>query len=160
MTKKTIFYLGAAVLLFTAFVYGSGVDAACRNGGGGHCVELAAIAQAQVPGLEFLNVGLDIGQIFARLYVFGLSLVGISALIMLVIGGIMYLTAGDSESRAKTARDYMGNAVLGLVLALLSYLILFTINPDLVGGAGWVQNLRCLQPAGAPMPAPASGFCP
>lgn len=102
----------------------------CKSGAGGYCVNLAAVT---VPGLEFLEgTPGDAGGLIARLFVFGLSLVGISALIMFVFAGVVYMTAGDSQSRVNQARSMMGNAVFGLVLALISYLILYTINPDIV----------------------------
>jgi len=98
----------------------------CRSPAGGYCFNLAGVS---VLGFE---VPEDPGELIAKLYVYGMGLVGISALIVLVAGGVLYLTAGDNESRVKQARTYMGNAVFGLVIALLSWLILYTINPDLV----------------------------
>lgn len=85
-------------------------------------------------GLEFLGItGKNTpGELFEKLFFFGLGLVGLAALIVLVFGGIMYLTAGDSADQTKRARGYMTNAIFGLVLAFLSWLILFTINPDIV----------------------------
>jgi hypothetical protein len=85
-------------------------------------------------GLEFLGIGEKTppGEIFEKIFFFGLGLVGLAALIVLVFGGMMYLTAGDSADQTKRARGYMSNAVFGLVLAFLSWLILFTINPDIV----------------------------
>lgn len=101
----------------------------CKSSAGGYCVNLAAV----VPGLEFLGeTPGDAGGLIARLFIFGLSLVGISALIMFVFAGVVYMTAGDSQSRVNQAKSFMGNAVFGLVLALISYLILYTINPDIV----------------------------
>lgn len=83
---------------------------------------------------EFLGLskGANLGDLLASLYRFALGLVGIAALAMLIVGGVMYMTAGDSQDQTKRARGYMTNAVFGLVLALLSWLVLFTINPDLV----------------------------
>src|SRR3989338_11262264 len=115
-----------AILALAQGAYAAG----CPSNAGGYCVNLAAV----YPGLEFLG-DIDIsspGELLAKIYIFGISLVGISALIMLVVGGVMYLTAIDSPGRLGQARSYMGNALLGLVLALLSWLILFTINPDLI----------------------------
>ena len=85
-------------------------------------------------GLEFLGVDKNTspGELFEKMFFFGLGLVGLAALIVLVFGGMMYLTAGDSADQTKRARGYMSNAVFGLVLAFLSWLILFTINPDIV----------------------------
>ncbi len=85
-------------------------------------------------GLEFLGITdkSTPGELFEKLFFFGLGLVGLAALIVLVFGGMMYLTASDSADQTKRARGYISNAIFGLVLAFLSWLILFTINPDIV----------------------------
>lgn len=102
----------------------------CRSEKGGYCAKMAAIAQTQ--GLENIISGTDVGDLVPGIYRFGLGLVGISALVALIVGGVMYMTAGGSQDQTKRARVWLGNAVFGLVLALLSYVILNTINPDLV----------------------------
>ena len=65
------------------------------------------------------------------IYLFGLSLVGIAALGTLVYGGFMYMLSGTVTSKDE-AKKYIWGAISGLVLALAAYLILNTINPDLV----------------------------
>lgn len=119
----------------------------CISETGGYCAKLARIGDTPrpqgflsglaqttgVPGLEFLGLGTDasLGDILTSLYIFGLALVAVSALLVLTAAGVMYITAGDNEERFKEAKKWMGNAAFGLFLALISYLILFTINPDL-----------------------------
>ena len=87
-------------------------------------------ARAQV-GLDFLNLppGAEIGDVLSRLYVYGVGLVAIIAVIMLVIGGVQYMVAGEKDP--SSAKESIRNAIWGLILALTSYLILYTINPDL-----------------------------
>lgn len=106
----------------------------CRSELKGQCVRLAAVTPVEIRGLEFLNIppGADLGDTIARIYTFGMGLVGLSALVMFIIGGVLYMTAGDSQERAGRGRKFIGNAIFGLLLALLSYLILFTVNPELV----------------------------
>lgn len=119
------------IIILSGALFLRGADAqTCRSETGGYCVKLAAIAQAQ--GLEDLIGTKDAGDIIPALYRFGLGLVGVSALVALIIGGIMYMTAGGSQDQTKRARTWIGNAFFGLALALLSFLILNTINPDLV----------------------------
>src|SRR3989338_6429640 len=65
-------------------------------------------------------------------YLLGLSLVGISALLMIVWGGIDYVVAGDSTSRVEAGRKKITNALWGIFIAGISYALLYTINPDLV----------------------------
>jgi len=65
------------------------------------------------------------------IYVLSLSLVCIAALGALVCGGFMYMLSGTVTSKDE-AKKYIWGAISGLVLALAAYLILNTINPDLV----------------------------
>ncbi len=90
----------------------------------------AGAARAQI-GLDFLNLppGAEIGDVLARLYVWSVGLVAIIAVIMLVIGGVQYMVAGEKDP--SSAKERIRNAIWGLILALTSYLILYTINPDL-----------------------------
>ncbi len=104
-----------------------------------------------VPGLEFLKLDANssLGDILIRIYTFALGLVGLSALLMLIFGGVRYATA--TESGIKQAKEWMTNALVGLALALLSWLILFVINPD------FVQKLTLkLEPI---TPTPAKPIC-
>lgn len=91
------------------------------------------MAQAQMLEELFnINSIKEPGDIIPVFYKFGLGVVGLSALGALIVGGVMYMTAGGSQDRAKRGRAWLGNGVFGLVLALLSYLILNTINPGLL----------------------------
>jgi len=67
--------------------------------------------------------------VLSRLYVYGVGVVAIAAMIMLVIGGVQYMVAGEKDP--SSAKERIRNAIWGLILALTSYLILYTINPDL-----------------------------
>ncbi len=96
----------------------------------GYCANLAASAFAV--GNSAAEAPIPIGDYIEKIYIYLLGLVGIAALIMFIIGGIMYMTARDNASQVGTAKNYLWNAVLGLVLALVSWLLLNTINPDLV----------------------------
>lgn len=54
------------------------------------------------------------------------------AVLMSVVGGIQYVASGITPSKKNEAKDRIWNAITGLVLVLTSYLILNTINPQLV----------------------------
>ncbi|TSC80308.1 MAG: histone-lysine N-methyltransferase SETD1 [Parcubacteria group bacterium Gr01-1014_29] len=56
----------------------------------------------------------------------------ILALVMFVIGGVEYVGSAGNTSLLQDAKGRITNALLGLVLALAAWLILYTINPDLV----------------------------
>jgi hypothetical protein len=54
--------------------------------------------------------------------------------VMIVVGGIMIMTAGDSSSRVATGKEIIAAAVVGLLIALLSWLIIDTIMKILTNG--------------------------
>lgn len=60
-----------------------------------------------------------------------LGLGAILAVLMLVIGGIQYMT-GEALNTKEQAREKIRNAILGLLLLFGSVLILQTINPNLL----------------------------
>lgn len=66
------------------------------------------------------------------IYQIALGIVGLTALIYIIIGGVMYMTAAGNTTQTTEAKNRIQNAILGLILALAAYLILYTINPDLV----------------------------
>lgn len=93
-----------------------------------------------VPFVEFskpvqddsgLTVGF-IGEYISGVYQFLISIVGIVAAAMILLGGYQYLTAGGSQEKVAGAKKRIVNALMGLVLVLGSYLVLFTLNPNLV----------------------------
>ena len=60
-----------------------------------------------------------------------IGLAGVLAVVMIIYGGIQYMST-DAFSGKSEAKSTIQNAFLGLGLAIASYLILNTINPDLV----------------------------
>lgn len=67
-------------------------------------------------------------QVFAYL----LSVAAFLAVIMVVIGGVQYLASGGNTSVVSDAKGRIWSAVGGLLLAVGAWLILYTINPDLI----------------------------
>lgn len=119
---------------------------------------MAAPAAAQVPGLEFLDLAPDaeIGDILVQLYVFGVAIASLAAFVMLVIGGVQYMIAGDRDPSA--AKQRIQNALWGLVLALGSWLILYVINKEQLLQVTKITPIGIigLPPPGAPA---VTGFC-
>lgn len=60
------------------------------------------------------------------------ALVIMTALISLVVGGYIYMTAGGSADRVKLAKTWIISAILGIVIALSSWIILGTISHTLI----------------------------
>lgn len=65
-------------------------------------------------------------------YRYAVTVAGLLAGVMFVVGGFQYLTAGGDASRVSKGRDRITDAVIGLALVLGAYVILLTVNPDLV----------------------------
>lgn len=70
----------------------------------------------------------------SNLYRWFLGFVAIAALLGIVIGGVMYMFAGANITKTEDARKWITNAIAGILIAAFSYLLLKTINPDLIQG--------------------------
>jgi len=73
-----------------------------------------------------------IGEYIGGIYNYAIGIVGILAAVVLMFGGVIWLTAGGSPEKVKEAKSWIGASLSGLVLMLCSYMILYQINPDLV----------------------------
>ncbi|MEK7209468.1 MAG: pilin [Patescibacteria group bacterium] len=66
------------------------------------------------------------------LFVFGIAVVGLAILGTVIYAGVLYLTAGDNSGKVTEAKDRLWGALIGFVILMGSYIILRTINPQLV----------------------------
>ena len=91
-----------------------------------------------IPDVKFSDILVQDGYVdipwlaeyISGAYKYSLAIGAFLAAVMMVIGGFIYLTAGDS-GRTKQAKEYITNSILGLAVLLGSYVLLNTINPDL-----------------------------
>ena len=98
------------------------------------------VPQVTIPNSEFtaeqavqLEYGLrPIGNYIKAIYNYALIIVGILAAIVLIIGGIIWLTSAGNSEKISQAKSWITGALTGLILMFLSYTILKTINPQLV----------------------------
>ena len=67
----------------------------------------------------------------AWLYYAVISISGIAAFIMLVWGGIQWMSSVGDPARTGDAKDRIQKALLGLLLVLSSFIIIQIINPEL-----------------------------
>ncbi|MBI1984702.1 MAG: hypothetical protein HYS60_01155 [Candidatus Wildermuthbacteria bacterium] len=82
--------------------------------------------------LKNLPVGKELPALIGWLYTGIVALSGLAAFLMIVWGGIAWMTSSGNPSRISDAQDRIQKALLGLLLVLASFLILQIINPDLV----------------------------
>lgn len=67
--------------------------------------------------------GLTLTEIALNFLNFLLSIIGALALIMLIIGGVMYLTSAGDEDRVKTGKKIVTYSIIGIAIALASLVI-------------------------------------
>jgi|GEM_PF-2117681 len=79
------------------------------------------------------TVGGDtIAKYIKAIYQYGVGVIGILAAVILMFGGVLWLTAGGNTGQVSEAKEWIKASLTGLIIALLSYIILLTVNPDLV----------------------------
>lgn len=88
-------------------------------------------------GVDFSKDGTNaaipyIAEYITGLYAYLVSIAGVVAVVMMIIGGFQYLTAGGDAGRMKAAKERITNAVAGILLTLGAYTLLNTISPQLV----------------------------
>ncbi len=65
------------------------------------------------------------------LYRYGTGAIAILAIITMMIAGVIWITAGGKEERIADAKQWIGGSLMGLLIALSSFMILNIINPAL-----------------------------
>ncbi len=63
-----------------------------------------------------------------------LGFVAALTVLVIIVSGILYITSGGDSSRAEKAKGWLINAVIGLIVVLISYVIVAAISQTL--GAG------------------------
>jgi len=96
----------------------------------------------------------EFGQMVTNFFNYALILVGISVFIMIMWGGILWLTSAANPGNIATAKRKIFNAIIGAVILLSAYVILRTINPELVGSQFNLPGI------GAPAPIQIPGQPP
>lgn len=95
----------------------------------------------------------NLAQYVGLVYQYLVGIAGIFAVAMIMYAGMKWIFAGGDASKISAAKETINHAMIGLILALASYLILNTINPGLVSLQ--VPEVRTL--TGVQL---AQGWCP
>ena len=75
-----------------------------------------------------LNVGEYVGVIYNYLVGFAMTV----AIVFLMIGGLRYVIGGVSAESVKGSKKMMTQAIEGFVLLMFSFVILYTVSPQLI----------------------------
>src|SRR3989339_130687 len=100
---------------------------------------LTPTLQVDIPGIKFSEGKIEgnvlkvnyLGDYIAGIYKY---LIGISTtitIVMLMIGGLQWTLGASSQENISKAKKRINNALIGLVLLLSVYAILFIVNPNL-----------------------------
>lgn len=73
-----------------------------------------------------------IAEYIREIYKYLIGIVGIVAVVMMMFAGVLWIMSGGNQTQVQTAKSYIASSLIGLVLVLCSYVILKTINPNLV----------------------------
>lgn len=73
-----------------------------------------------------------IKEYVTAIYKYAIGIAGILATLVLMFGGVLWLTAGGNAGQVQEATAWIGASLTGLIIALSSYVILYQVNPSLV----------------------------
>lgn len=86
-----------------------------------------------IPGAETpVTAKTPLPQYIRYIFNFTISLVGFFIFIILIRGGVKYLTSAGNPAKMEDAKKQLFAALVGLIIILCSYLILYYINPQLL----------------------------
>jgi hypothetical protein len=93
-----------------------------------------ALAQYQTPGCGGTGLPCDssISQFILKIINVALAVAGLIAVLFLIIGGFRYITSAGNEEVAEGAKKIIINAIIGVVVIILSFVIVRVISGALV----------------------------
>jgi hypothetical protein len=114
--KFFVIFLLVSLLIFPLATFAIG---GCRN------------LEVQIPGLTTTCLPI-LPEYILAIFNFSLMVIGLVAFVALLYGGFRYLTSVGNPAAINDAKDQIFSAFLGLIILFSSWLILNTINPELI----------------------------
>ncbi len=98
---------------------------------------------APMPGLlgTTIDTRTGLGTYLNTLYTAGIAIATGLAVLMIIFGGIQYVSS-DAIGGKSDGKGKIQDAILGLLLAFMSYIILNTLNPDLLKNDLTLENVQ------------------
>lgn len=83
---------------------------------------------------SFLNIreGMGFIELVSTIFNFLLLVAGLASFVVIVLGGVRYLTSAGDPSKMGDAKSQIFSAILGIIIIFSSWMVLNTINPHLV----------------------------
>src|SRR6186997_748159 len=124
LSTKKIFRV-LPIILFLCFIFAIQVQAACPTGK--VCIDNPARSYfVTAPGTDFASI------LSFAIRTILLPLAGLVALTFIIIGGFHYIISHGNDEQAEAGKKTLTNAVIGLVIIILAYVII-TIVVNFVG---------------------------
>jgi hypothetical protein len=95
---------------------------------------ISVFAKANTPKYEVLNFDVVTGPsaLIKVIINWAFKFAGVFAFAMIVFAGFEYTTSGGNTSKQKDAQEKIIGAIVGIILLFSFYIILNTINPDIL----------------------------
>jgi len=111
---------------------------------------------APLEGVSDTTGRVNLNTYIPAMFKLAIGIAGALAVLRIIIGGIKYMTT-DAFGEKGDAKDTIRDAIVGLLLAISAYTILFTINPKLVQFDFSIEGLRVGPPIGTELGVTAVG---
>lgn len=109
--------------------------------------------QITIPGSNLFEAGkpitvdgLTLAKWISAVYMFLAGAISIVGAVMVSYGGYQWLTAGGNTGRVQEARNTIYSALIAIAIILASYVLLRTINPQLVQFKDLTQLVTYIEP--------------
>lgn len=104
------------------------------SGGGGVRTGLSAL-QSEFPTSGDIAGAGSIGKLIVGVIKFLLAILLALTVLMIVIGGFMFVTSAGNEDRAKSGRKTITYAIIGLIVVILSWMIVNVVERAVSSGS-------------------------
>jgi len=110
-------------------------DPNCVSGPDGYCM------LAPLEGVSDTTGRVNLNTYIPAMFKLAIGIAGALAVLRIIIGGIKYMTT-DAFGEKGDAKETIRNALIGLLLAISAYTILYTVNPKLVNFDFSIEGLK------------------
>src|SRR3990167_1617386 len=82
----------------------------------------------EIPNIGGTKLPTSLATVIVNAVNYGLLIAGSVAVLMIIVGGFLYITASGDQERLEKAKKTLRNAIIGVIIILLSLAIVNTIN--------------------------------
>ena len=115
--------LMAVMLAFSAWI-----------GNAHHAMALTVLDQADDPVKDLSGGATDIKDLVLKILKFALSFLGIVAVIMVIYGGFLYVTAAGDDDKVGTGKKIITYSIVGIIIIMISFALINTVLQAGTGG--------------------------